>query len=277
MGLVSRFPTIPVPLLLALMVTLLLFSGARAQTLLPGTGSDRGDDPPYGFENYPEGPVVIAPGDDGAWRFTADTLARLTPILDGLAARAKVTGEDSAEFLPFHLRQAIPSELKRPGFILELWQWLGILVTIVVGVVADKGTSFVLTLLVRHWKGRFRAEAYRRLDDRILRPLGLMVMAAIWWAGLNLLGLPAGALLVLLVAVKFLASISGVWGAYRLVDLVQVYIIHWRRAGVSPPAPEEPALGPEQDAVLARGRDAARGIVTATTGLDTRPSPVRFT
>ena len=46
------------------------------------------------------------------------------------------------------------------------------------------------------------------LSDDLLRPLGLMVMAFLWWVGINLLGLPEGAMLVLLVAVKFLAGIS---------------------------------------------------------------------
>jgi MscS family membrane protein len=199
----------------------------RTRVVEPARISDEPDGEPYVFEEYPQGPVVIARGDDGRWQFNAATLDRATAILDGLGDRAKVTGEDSEAFLPFHLRlrQAIPAELKSPGFILELWQWLAILAVILVGVVADKGASLLLTFLVRRWKGRFRDDAFQQLDERILRPLGLMVMAAIWWAGLNLLGLPADVLLVLLVAVKFLASLSGVWGAYRLVDLVKVYML----------------------------------------------------
>ena len=55
-----------------------------------------------------------------------------------------------------------------------------------------------------------------------------MVMAIIWLTGINLLGLPENTMVVLLVAVKFLASISGVWAAYRLVDLISAYLL--RRA-----------------------------------------------
>ena len=42
--------------------------------------------------------------------------------------------------------------------------------------------------------------------------------------GINLLGLPEQALLVLLVTVKFLASAAGVWIACRLVDLVSAWL-----------------------------------------------------
>ncbi|MEM7020143.1 MAG: mechanosensitive ion channel family protein [Pseudomonadota bacterium] len=48
-------------------------------------------------------------------------------------------------------------------------------------------------------------------------------MAGIWWGGLNLLSLPANVLVVLLVAAKFLASFAGVWGAYRLVDVISAF------------------------------------------------------
>jgi MscS family membrane protein len=52
-----------------------------------------------------------------------------------------------------------------------------------------------------------------------------MLMAVIWWLGINLLGLPERALLILLVAVKFLAAFSAVWAAYRLVDLLAAQLI----------------------------------------------------
>ncbi|MEW8341928.1 MAG: mechanosensitive ion channel family protein, partial [Candidatus Thiodiazotropha taylori] len=48
--------------------------------------------------------------------------------------------------------------------------------------------------------------------------------ALIWWSGINLMGLSENVMLILLVAVKFLASISGVWAAYRLVDLVSAFL-----------------------------------------------------
>lgn len=57
-----------------------------------------------------------------------------------------------------------------------------------------------------------------------------MAMAVIWWLGISLMGLPETAMLILLVAVKFLASISGVWAAYRMVDLLNAQLMsHARR------------------------------------------------
>ena len=54
-------------------------------------------------------------------------------------------------------------------------------------------------------------------------------MAAIWWIGINYLGLPVDTLVILLVAVKLLAGISGVWSGYRIVDFSSAYLQHHAR------------------------------------------------
>ncbi|MBV1875187.1 MAG: mechanosensitive ion channel family protein, partial [Cycloclasticus sp.] len=92
------------------------------------------------------------------------------------------------------------------------------------GVIADKVTSFTLQLFVRNFRGKTRTPAFKETPEDMLRPLAMLVMAAIWWAGLNLLALPDQAMIILLVAVKILAGFAGVWGAYRLVDLVTLYL-----------------------------------------------------
>ena len=89
---------------------------------------------------------------------------------------------------------------------------------------AQSGTlgtaGFLLLLLggVRFWRTRHAEGTFREIDDGLLRPLGLMAMALVWWAGLNLLGLPAGVLVVLLVSVSAVnspRSVSVPWGALR--------------------------------------------------------------
>ena len=53
-------------------------------------------------------------------------------------------------------------------------------------------------------------------------------MALIWWFLLGLLGLPDTALAILSVAVKLLVSLSAVWSAFRLVDII--YALLMRKA-----------------------------------------------
>jgi MscS family membrane protein len=191
---------------------------------------DRSSGNPYVFQNYHNGTVRVSRVADGRWLFDQETVAKLPAILDELADKAKVKGKDNAEdeaHLPLHLRirAKLPEELKRASFLLENWQWLGILAIIVVGVVLDKLVSLLLRFFVRVWRKRAKHEEFREISEDILRPMALMAMAVTWWVGINLLGLPEEALLILLVAVKFLAGVSGVWAAYRLVDLLGAYLM----------------------------------------------------
>jgi len=182
---------------------------------------------PFVFEQYDEGRIAIAFEEDVGWRFSADTVAALPAIIDGLIARREAAGEnvDRATLpLPLRLRASIPPSLRSTTFVLEHWQWLGILAVILAGLVLDKLAAVALAGGVRVWRRRYGDGAFRLLDDTVLRPLALLVMALVWWSGLNLLGLPAGVLVVLLVSTKFLACLAGVWGAYRLVDVLSAYL-----------------------------------------------------
>jgi len=119
----------------------------------------------------------------------------------------------------------LPDVLKEK-FIIEYWQWLGIFIVVIIGFITDKLVAWFLSKNVKHWK--LCHSYYRDVDDTILRPLGLMAMALIWWFLLGLLGLPDTALAILSVAVKLLVSLSAVWSAFRLVDVI--YALLMRKA-----------------------------------------------
>jgi MscS family membrane protein len=178
------------------------------------------------FERYRRGSVRISRQPDGRWLFDRATVAALPDMVDELAKTARVTGADSQGHLPLNLRlrQSLPASLKQEVFLLENWQWLALLAIVALGVVVDWLITLALRLGVRGWRHRTSHEAFSDISDNILRPFGMMAMAMVWWTGISLLGLPESALLVLLVAVKFLASAAGVWAAYRLVDLVAAWL-----------------------------------------------------
>ncbi len=183
---------------------------------------------PWVFGRYGSGEVRIGRVEDGRGLFDRETSAALPAILEEVATRqTQVSGAGNAEWLPLHirLRQQLPGWLTERTVILQNWQWIGLLLIIAVGVVVDRIAQFLARLAMRRWLARFPQVASRIRDaDRRLRPLGLMLMAAVWWIGILLLGLPEEVLLVLLVAVKLLASIAAVWTAWRLVDVVSALL-----------------------------------------------------
>lgn len=182
---------------------------------------------PYVFAQYQNGVISLHLSNNGRWLFTQASLSSLPAIIEELAATKSLkVDEQNAQFIPWHiqLRQQLPESLRSRSFLLENWKWLGILLSIALGIIADKLTSFILQIVVKKFRTKTQTPAFQDTPEDMLRPLAMLVMAAIWWAGLNLLALPDQAMIILLVAVKMLAGIAGVWGAYRLVDLVTLYL-----------------------------------------------------
>ena len=179
---------------------------------------------PWVVARYTSGEVRIRRLADGRWLFDKETVAALPAILDEVADRANAMGgQTNDRWLPFHIRlqRQLPEWMKQRLLILQNWQWLGLLLIIALGVVVDRIAQFLARAGMRRWLRRFPS-VERRIDaaDTRLRPLGLALMAFVWWIGILFLGLPESVLLVLLVAVKLLASLSAVWVAWRLVDVV---------------------------------------------------------
>ena len=179
----------------------------------------------YVFGRYAQGDVNIVKQADGRWLFSQQSLRALPEIVEGLLETPTKNGsQDPQVALPFyiHLRSKLPDVLKG-GFLLEYWQWLGIFFVVIVGFIADKLVAWFLSKNVKRWK--VNHTAFNGVEDAILRPLGLMAMAMIWWFLLGLLGLPDTAQVILSVAVKLLVSLSAVWSAFRLVDIINALLM----------------------------------------------------
>ena len=180
--------------------------------------------------------IILSKQANGSWLFSANTVDNVSAILNVFIAQslADESNDNKASLqnktqdnlkLPLYLRiqQRIPESLKVKIFNLYYWQWIGLLLVIILGILVDKIVSWLLSITVRIAR-RVAGGLYQTTSQNILRPFGLMAMAGIWWEGLDLLVLPAVILAILLVAAKFLAALSGVWGMYRLVDLLSLYL-----------------------------------------------------
>lgn len=186
------------------------------------------EDSVWVFDTYTAGTIKLRRQPDGRWLFDAATIRQLPDIYESTSGLQRIGGSSGDdEFLPWdiRLRNMVPSVLREKGFLLENWRWLALLIVIALGVLADWFVSLSLRRSMARWFAR-RPDDYADVKDRNnrLRPLGIMVMSLVWWLGLNAIGLPETALLILLVAVKALTSIAAVWAAYRLVDLLAAWL-----------------------------------------------------
>jgi len=190
------------------------------------TISDDASALPYRLQVHPPSPgnpgvVVIAPDENGAWLFTQETVAAIPSMVREVANRRKIEGvvTEGPTTVSRWLRGFIPPSLQKVGFLLEHWQWLGLLLLILVGMILDR----LVTALVQTSVSRHLARWLKNRTDELraaFRPVGLLVASLFWWLGLAWLGLPTDALAILLVAVRFLVASAIVWAAYRVVDVV---------------------------------------------------------
>lgn len=105
---------------------------------------------------------------------------------------------------------------------IAVWQWLGLAVLVVLGVVADKGVTWLSSRSLVRWQQQ--RPDYQSLETNLFRPLGLLAMALIWVVGLKLLALPEGVNSILTVAAKLFMSLAMVWTAFRLVTVLNVIL-----------------------------------------------------
>ncbi|NQY51410.1 MAG: mechanosensitive ion channel [Piscirickettsiaceae bacterium] len=178
------------------------------------------------FKNYLEKKVIIEQQAHVNWIFGKETMDNLFSNSEG---RLIKTNQNNAiitrEILPFHIN--ICSKLYnflKQGFLLKYWQWLGIFLVVIVGIIADKLLVWILAFNVDKWKKQYIV--FSGLDSTVLRPLGLMAMALLLWFGLGILELPYTSLVILSISVKLLVSLSGVWSSFSLVDVLHAILMY---------------------------------------------------
>ena len=178
---------------------------------------------------FKQGVVRLQKQTDGRWLFDARSIEIIPNVFAALEAKQPQSGSGNASYLPWEIRlqRAMPASLKHEVFLIENWRWLALLIVITLGVVFDWLLTRFLRRALRNWIARQKRDEYDDIQDQNnrLRPVGLVIMAAIWWMGIHAIGLPETALLILLVAVKAFASFAAVWAAYRFVDIFSAWLI----------------------------------------------------
>lgn len=176
--------------------------------------------------------MVVARGEDGNWRFTADTcreveryfaeVEQLPTLVD------EQTEEENLKTAPFaiRLRQWFPRSLHGVHFLLPDYQWVCLLIVIFFGLVADVVTRNLMTWIVDHWFSSTDESETEPTGstEKVWKPLGRLANASTWYFGTKLIGLPSVALNVLLVILKLFTIVAAAWTAFAVIDLAGK---HW--------------------------------------------------
>jgi len=161
----------------------------------------------------------------GGWSFAGETLEEVAVWHEALKDQPPV-GEYLKD-LPFlerkrwEFRNSLPQGMRDKAFLLENWQWLGILILVFLGVLAERIISMLVSRLALRAAGRVSID--EEIFGNFKRPFGLLMIAAIFRWTLPLLGLEPEHHRILLFAAGFVLAVAGVWTAYRIVDVICAY------------------------------------------------------
>ncbi len=145
----------------------------------------------------------------GRWLFTPDTLAKVPELYPGITVR--VVGS-----LPRWFRSAFVG--------VEVWKFFGVLVLAFIAFLVQKLAVFVIQRYLRRLVSRTNLHYLREAVQKADRPIGGLAMAAVFYLGFPNLLFPAAVAKIALLATQALAAYSMVWLAYRLIDVLQMWL-----------------------------------------------------
>ncbi|MDP6370307.1 MAG: hypothetical protein QF615_11910, partial [Planctomycetota bacterium] len=121
-------------------------------------------------------------------------------------------------------RDTLGSGLTASLFILENWQWLGLVLLVLLGTVAGS----IVTLIVGRALSRLSDKRHAALTKESLsgfeRPLGITLTAWVFIVLLPLLDLVPAVGEIVDIAASFVLTVAGVWSTLRLVDVLGEFL-----------------------------------------------------
>ncbi len=180
------------------------------------------DGDPWVFASYEAGAIVVARQPSGRWMFTSDTVRRLPGMLAEVEGREVVEGVErspDAVTPATWLRSLAPPTLRERVFLLEGWQWIGLVTVVLLGVVIGRIFTFAAAGAMDRVLQKNLLPVDRELLSRAITPASTLLMVMLWGVGALWLGLPANVLRVYHDAVVVVAVIAFAVTGYRLVDV----------------------------------------------------------
>jgi len=176
---------------------------------------------------HPEGKVAIQPVEqpDGSirWQFNSDTIASVRQLFIAMEDMPLAQENQTWEPTPFFeirnsARGIHRALLKESGAGMELWQWIALLLLLVISIPVSWAFTWLIAKIFRlNEKGEDQSLSPKA---RFLWPLRLILVAGLGLLALGILGLPQAVDIPLRVFIGVVLSIAGGWLAYHLVDKV---------------------------------------------------------
>jgi len=164
----------------------------------------------------------------GKWLFTPETVAsaknwyevsKRQPYL----VPTPIAGADYQ--LPW-VERNLPAWAFQEYFDIQLWQWIGLLIFIFLGLTSRAVVKGLANMLMPYTR-KTKTTVDQILVERCSGPIALVVNGLVWMAALHLLSFTGMVLTVLTYLVRIVVSIGLIWFFYRLVEVADHFLKKW--------------------------------------------------
>ena len=195
--------------------------------LIPGPVQDGADPPPirWRLRNTEITILLVESGRNrGKYLFARETVAGARGFYEKVEEFPYLPGSGmGAGYRKPWTPGNLPAALQRTLILLPNWQWLGIFVSILAGLILKVIVQFTLRG-IRALTTKTRTKWDQAIAEAIARPGGLLAASIFWFYPIELIGFEGQAEVILTVIVKVVLAISIIWLAYGLVGVFTDYL-----------------------------------------------------
>lgn len=174
-------------------------------------------------ENTIEAEIAIEKNSDGAWRFSSQTIETIGDLYGALSHLNVVNGVLEYRTWKMRLKNALPRWASEDFFALTKGEWLGLLATFIVSIVALSLIRFFCTLYIRKIVRKQSLDFKESEHYRATLPFGLLGFFLVWMGSLNLFEFDLSIYNILMRAFYILIALSSVWSSLKIVDLISMH------------------------------------------------------
>jgi MscS family membrane protein len=195
--------------------------------MVPGPAQDGADPPPvrWRLRNTEISILLVESGRNrGKYLFSRETVAGARGFYEKVEEFPYLSGSGmGAGYRKPWTPGNLPTILQRTFILLPNWQWLGIFLAILAGLVIKVLVQFVLRG-IRALTTKTRTHWDQAIAEAVARPGGLLAASIFWFYPIELIGFEGQAEVILIVIVKIVLAVSLIWLVYGLVGVFTDYL-----------------------------------------------------
>jgi MscS family membrane protein len=161
----------------------------------------------------------------GEYLFSRDTSNRVREFFSRVRHLPYLKGSGGgASFQETWFEENVPLWAKDKLLFLPTWQWIGLFISILSGLVLKLLVSMFIDLL-KFLSKNTEARWSKQIISTVASPVGYLAATGLWYASIQIIGFEGTILTFLRVTLKVILSIVIIWIIYRLMNVLSEYLL----------------------------------------------------